>query len=53
MPREAWMADGRTIWKLRHAEEWLAGRLAGMGLRPDEDVEAGPVDAGEAARKED
>lgn len=44
---EAWQEDGRTIGKLRLAERYLAERLAGMGLHPDEDVDADPVEPAE------
>ena len=46
---EAWQEDGRTIGRLRLAERYLAERLAELGLRPGEDVEAEPVDVGEVA----
>ena len=44
---EAWQEDGRTIGRLRLAERYLAERLAGMGLHPDEDVDADPVEPAE------
>ena len=44
---EAWQEDGRTIGKLRLAERYLAERLAGMGLHPEDDVEAEAVEPAE------
>ena len=44
---EAWQEDGRTIGKLRLANVWLAERLAGMGLHPEDDVEAEAVEPAE------
>ena len=44
---EAWQEDGRTIGKLRLANAWLAERLAGMGLHPEDDVEAEAVEPAE------
>ena len=44
---EAWQEDGRTIGRLRLANRYLAERLAELGLRPGEDVEAEPMDGGE------
>ena len=46
---EAWQEDGRTIGRLRLANAWLAERLAELGIRPGEDVEAEPMDAGDVA----
>lgn len=37
---EAWREDGVTIGKLRLANRYLAERLAGLGLHPEDDVEA-------------
>ena len=47
MLHEAWIEDGRTIGKLKAAEAFLARRLAELGLRPDEDVDAGTLAPGE------
>lgn len=44
---EAWQEDGRTIGRLRLANAWLAERLAGMGLHPEDDVEAEDVEPAE------
>lgn len=44
---EAWQEDGRTIGRLRLANAWLAERLAGMGLHPEDDVEAEAVEPAE------
>lgn len=44
---EAWQEDGRTIGRLKAAERYLAERLAGMGLHPEDEVEAEPVDPAE------
>ena len=44
---EAWQEDGRTIGKLRLANAWLAERLAGMGIHPEDDVEADDVEPAE------
>ena len=33
---EAWIEDGHVIGKLKHAEAFLAERLAEAGLRPEE-----------------
>lgn len=46
---EAWQEDGRTIGRLRLANAWLAERLAGMGLHPEDDVEAEDVEPAERA----
>ncbi len=44
---EAWQEDGRTIGRLRLANAWLAERLAGMGLHPEDAVEAEDVEPAE------
>ncbi len=44
---EAWQEDGRTIGRLRLANAWLAERLAGMGLHPEDEVEAEAVEPAE------
>ena len=36
MLHEAWIEDGHTIGKLKHANAFLAERLAEAGLRPDD-----------------
>ena len=46
---EAWVEDGRTIGKLKAAEHYLAERLAGMGLHPEDAVEAEDVEPAERA----
>lgn len=46
---EAWQEDGRTIGRLRLANAWLAERLAGMGLHPEDEVEAEGVEPAERA----
>ena len=46
---EAWIEDGRTIGRLKAAERYLAERLAGMGLHPEDDVEAEDVEPAERA----
>ena len=43
----AWQEDGRTIGRLRLANAWLAERLAGMGLHPEDAVEAEDVEPAE------
>lgn len=47
MMHEAWIEDGRTIGRLKAAEWYLAERLAGLGIHPEDDVEAEPVDPAE------
>ena len=44
---EAWREDGATIGRLRAANRYLAERLAGMGLHPEDDVEAEDVEPAE------
>ena len=44
---EAWIEDGRTIGRLKAAERYLAERLAGMGLHPEDAVEAEDVEPAE------
>lgn len=44
---EAWQEDGRTIGRLRLANAWLAERLAGMGLHPEDEAEAEAVEPAE------
>ena len=46
---EAWREDGETIGRLKAAERWLAERLAGMGIHPEDDVEADDVEPAERA----
>lgn len=47
MLHEAWIEDGHVIGKLKAAEAFLARRLAELGVSPDEDVDAEPLDPGE------
>lgn len=44
---EAWREDGATIGRLKAANRYLAERLAGMGLHPEDDVEAEAVEPAE------
>ena len=46
---EAWREDGATIGKLKAANRYLAERLAGMGLHPEDAVEAEDVEPAERA----
>lgn len=46
---EAWLEDGAAIGKLKAANRYLAERLAGMGLHPEDDVEAEDVEPAERA----
>ena len=44
MMRDQFREDGRTIGRLRLANKFLARRLAELGLHPEDDIEADPLE---------
>lgn len=47
MMRDQFREDGRTIGRLRLANKFLARRLAELGLHPEDDIEADPLERGD------